>query len=96
MGLFSFFSNKGKSEDKTKKGEAVEYNGYTITPAPRTHEGQYLTAGIISKEFSEGLREQHFIRADFFTSWDDACAQAVVKGKRIIEEQGDKLFSDLS
>ncbi len=92
MSLFSIFSKDKDSKDTTKKGDAVEYNGYTITPAPRTHDGQYLTAGVISKEFSEGNREQHFIRADFFTNWDDACKQAIVKGKRIVDEQGDKLF----
>ena len=59
-----------------------------------------MTAGTISKTFAAGMadevadevKEHHFIRADTHASKDDADACAILKGKRIVNEQGDKMF----
>lgn len=75
-------------------GPAVEYSGYSIQPAPRAERGQWLTAGVISKDFPDGPRSQHFVRAETHASQDQACEFAVLKGKQIIDERGDKLFED--
>lgn len=72
--------------------EAVAYKGYTIRPACRQEGSQWITAGVIAKEFEDGVKEQSFIRADVYSSKDDADACSITKGKRIIDEQGDKLF----
>ncbi|MCB1972157.1 MAG: hypothetical protein KDG54_17280, partial [Geminicoccaceae bacterium] len=37
-------------------GEIVEYQGFSIEPAPRRHGGQYLTAGRITKAHPDGER----------------------------------------
>ncbi len=76
------------------RGPAVEYEGYAIHPAPRRQGSQWLTAGLISKDFPDGVKEHHFIRAEIHPSQDDASAFAVVKAKQIIDERGDKLFAD--
>lgn len=73
-------------------GEAVEYKGYTIHPAPRQSGSQWLTAGVIRKRFDSETKEHAFIRADTHASKDDAAAMAVEKGKRIVDEQGDRMF----
>lgn len=73
-------------------GEAVEYKGYAIHPAPRQQGGQWLTAGVIRKDFEGETKEHAFIRADTHASQDDAAAMAVEKGKRIVDEQGDRMF----
>ncbi len=75
-------------------GPAVEYEGYAIHPAPRRQGSQWLTAGLITKEFPDGVKEHHFIRAEIHAGQDDAKAFAIVKAKQIIDERGDKLFAD--
>ncbi len=75
-------------------GPAVEYEGYAIHAAPRKQGSQWLTAGLITKEFPDGVKEHHFIRAETHASQDDAKAFAVLKAKQIIDERGDKLFTD--
>ena len=76
------------------RGPAVEYEGYAIHPAPRRQGSQWLTAGLIAKEFPDGVKEHHFIRAETHASQDDAKAFAVLKAKQIIDERGDKLFRE--
>jgi hypothetical protein len=75
-------------------GPAVEHNGYMIQPAPRRERGQWLTAGVISKDTPEGPRSQHFVRAETHASPEQASEFAVIKAKQIINERGDKLFED--
>ncbi len=76
------------------RGPAVAYEGYAIHPAPRRQGSQWLTAGLITKEFPDGVKEHHFIRAETHASQDDASAFAVLKAKQIIDERGDKLFTE--
>ncbi len=75
-----------------ESGKAVEYKGFSIRPAPQRQGGQWLTAGIISKEFEDGAKEHQFVRADTYSSRDDAEECAVMKAKRIVDEQGDRMF----
>ncbi len=75
-------------------GPAVEYNGYTIQPTPRRERGQWLTAGVISKDFPEGPKSQHFVRAETHAGPEHAGEFAVIKAKQIIDERGDQLFTD--
>jgi hypothetical protein len=75
-------------------GPAMEYNGYTIQPAPRRDRGQWLTAGTISKDFPDGPKSQYFVRAETHASPEVAQEFAVIKAKQIIDERGDLLFAD--
>lgn len=85
--------SSGDGEDAAPaRGEAVEYNGYSIAPECRKQGSQWLTAGVISKAFDDGVKEHHFIRADLHASKDDADACALMKGQRIVDEQGDEMF----
>jgi hypothetical protein len=74
-------------------GEAVDYKGFAIRPAPRREGTQWLTAGVISKQVGDQVKEQHFIRADFFSSKEEADSCALRKARQIIDEQGEKLFT---
>ncbi len=76
------------------RGPAVEYEGYAIHAVPRRQGAQWLTAGLITKDFPDGVKEHHFIRAETHASQDDASAFAVLKAKQIIDERGDKVFTD--
>ncbi len=75
-------------------GPAIEYKGSTIQPAPRRERGQWLTAGSISKEFPDGPKSQHFVRAETHAGAESARDFAIVKAKQIIDERGDQLFTD--
>ncbi len=71
---------------------ATEYNGFSIHPAPRRQGSLWLTAGRITKQFPDGVREHHFIRADTYADRDDAVAFCIRKAQQIIDEQGDRMF----
>ena len=74
-------------------GEGTEYEGYTIHPVPKSQGGQWVTAGVIRKADADGgVREHRFIRADTHSSKDDAAAMAVEKGRRIVDEMGERMF----
>jgi hypothetical protein len=72
--------------------DAVEYKGYRIKPAPYRANNQFQTAGVIEKDFPDGVKQHRFIRAETHPSADDAVAFAVTKGKQIIDQQGDRIF----
>ena len=82
----------GEAEGGKPIGDAVEHKGCSIQPIAMHKGGQFLTAGIISKTFPEGAREHRFVRADTHSSADQAHDFAIIKGRQIIDEQGDRLF----
>lgn len=87
-------SAASRASGEVRSADPVPYQGYTIVAAPRPQNGQLLTAGTIHKTFPEGDKAQAFVRADTHTDWESACRHAVVKGKQIIDERGDRLFDD--
>ena len=91
-GLLGSDGSEESGGDAPVRGSAVDYNGYSIAPECRKQGSQWLTAGVISKPFGDETKEHHFIRADLHASKDDADACAVMKGKRIVDEQGDRMF----
>ena len=99
MSLFSkilgrLSGGEGTEGPAAASAEAVEYQGYAIRPACRQEGGQWLTAGVISKQLEEELKEHHFIRADWHSAKDAAETCAIAKAKRIIDEQGDRIFDE--
>lgn len=93
MGIFSRLFGCGDGGAKEEApGEAVEYNGFRIRPAPFKAEGQFQTAGTIEKDFPDGTKEHRFIRAEKHGSKDEAASFSVTKGKQIIDERGDRIF----
>ena len=79
---------------KEEPGDAVEYNGFRIRPAPYKNGGQFQTAGVIEKDFPDGMKEHHFVRAETHGTKDDAAAFAITKAQQIIDERGDKIFAE--
>ena len=82
-----------KREEPTKH-EAVEYKGFSVVPTPRKAPGGWTTEGIISKEVGENTRSERFIRADMLMSEDEAVEYSVSKARKIIDEQGERLFKE--
>jgi hypothetical protein len=69
-----------------------DYNGYVIEAAPYPEGGQYQLAGVIRKDIDGVAREHRFVRADRFASLEDASQFALLKGRQIIDQNGDRLF----
>lgn len=90
-----FGGGSDRSTEKTsERGEPVAYEGYVIRAAPIPRDGQWLLAGVIIKQSDDAELERSFIRADTFTSREEAETFAVRKAKQIIDEQGERLFAD--
>jgi hypothetical protein len=85
----------GGSSAAETKDEATEYKGYNIRPAPFSDGGQYKTAGFIEKTFDGVEKSYRFVRVDSHSSRDAAADFAIIKGKQIIDEQGDRIFDGL-
>jgi hypothetical protein len=71
--------------------DAVEYKRCRIRAAPYETAGGYQTAGVIEKDFTDGVREHRFVRAEAHPSRDDAAAFGIAKGKQIIDQHGDRV-----
>lgn len=90
LGWFSSPSATGGGESKPAAGKPEIYKDYVITSEPVSEGGQFRLAGrIVSK--SSG-KEHYFIRADVFTSRADADHAAILKGQRLVDEQGERMF----
>jgi hypothetical protein len=84
----------GEKSEETSKHEAVEYKGFSVVATPRKAPGGWTTEGVISKEVGENTRSERFIRADMLMSEDEAVDYSVAKARKIIDEQGERLFKD--
>jgi hypothetical protein len=100
--MASFFSRllgglTGKTSGEAEaplRGEPVTYEGFVIQAAPQRADAQWRLAGVIVKQHPDGDLERIFIRADLFSSREEAGTYAIRKGQQIIDEQGEKLFAD--
>lgn len=83
----------GESAPAAPVADQVEHKGFTILPTPFAEAGQYQTCGVISKEIDGERKEHRFIRADRFATVSDAVDVTIRKGRQIIDEQGERIFS---
>jgi hypothetical protein len=74
-------------------GAVHEHKGYSIVATPIKEGGQWRLAGTIRKEIGGALKEHKFIRADLFSSKDEAEQFTVSKAQLIIDQSGDSIFS---
>ncbi|WP_432473098.1 HlyU family transcriptional regulator [Amphritea sp. HPY] len=92
MSLFSsiksMFSGGETAPKEPESLPAVEYNGFTITPAPVQEAAGFRINGAISK----GELSHAFIRADTLPSAQMCADEMVRKAKQMIDQQGDRLF----
>ena len=79
----------GGAAKETAPAKTVEHKGFVIAAAPYKEAGQYQTAGVISKDG----KEHRFVRADRFAALEDAADHALVKGRQIVDEQGERMFA---
>ncbi|APG91067.1 HlyU family transcriptional regulator [Sinorhizobium americanum] len=98
--MASFFSKlfglSGGSEKPAEPapGKTESYADCLIRATPMREGAQFRLAGSIEKVLPGGTKVRHFIRADLFTSEQDAIDSALRKGRQIVDEQRAALFAD--
>lgn len=80
----------GSNEPSAAASEMHE--GYIITPAPMAESGQFRLCAEIRKEIDGEMKTHTLIRADMFSSADQAVEASVLKAKQVIREQGERMF----
>ena len=88
MSLFSKLFGGGAE----KKPEAETYEGFRIIVEPIKEGSGYRLAATIEKEVGGEVKSHRVIRADTFTSEDEARQYSRAKAKQMIDEQGEGLF----
>ncbi len=92
--LFDTFAGKSGRKTEVSRGNQVSYEGLTIQAAPEPVGDHWRLAGFITKQDEESSVERKFLRADIFSSRNEAMEFAIRKGRQIIDEQGSRLFAD--
>lgn len=82
-----------EAESSAVPAERQEHKGFSIAATPYKVEGQFQTCGVISKEIDGAQKQHRFVRADRFSSQQEATDMALRKARQIIDEQGDRIFS---
>ena len=88
------FGGQSTGEAAGPLAETEIYKGYVIQPDPKNENGQWNVAGVITREGASNGPEHRFIRADTYSSKDDADAFSIRKAKQIIDERGASLLPD--
>jgi hypothetical protein len=91
--LFGFGGSKEESGGPAATAKQVEHKGFIIRATPYKDGGQYQTAGTILKEVEGQMKEYKFVRADRFSTMEEAADLSLSKGRQIIDEQGERMFS---
>ncbi len=85
----------GSDEAAVAPARAVretEHNGFRIQAMPYAEAGQFQVAGLISKAIDGAVKEHKFVRADRFGSIDEAAEFTLMKGRQIVDQQGERIF----
>jgi hypothetical protein len=88
----SLFGGSSSQTSGEKASAPVDYNGFMISAAPYKAEGQYQTAGVITKEIGGTVKEHKFIRADRHASYEDAVEFSLAKARQIVDQSGERMF----
>ena len=91
--LFGGGAVPGQGAGAVTTTKQIDYNGYLIEAQPYAEAGQFQVAGVISKTIDGVTRTYRFVRADRFAGQQDAADVAISKGRQIIDQQGDTIFS---
>jgi len=92
--LRGLFSPGSRASEPPPVEASIEYSGYTITPAPEKEAAGWRVAGTISKDISGDRKVYRLGRADTSPDRDAIVAMTIEKAKRVIDEQGERMFRD--
>ncbi|MBP2549669.1 hypothetical protein J2858_002592 [Neorhizobium galegae] len=92
--ILSMFSGTDKPAAAAQTVEPQEHAGCMIYAEPMREGSQLRLAGRIEKEVNGQVLVRTFVRADMFTSMEDALDCTFRKARQIIDQNGAGLFSD--
>lgn len=92
--ILSAFSGGGSTPAQPKTVEPREYDGCRVFATPQREGSQFRLAGRIEKDVNGEVLTRTFIRADIFTTEDDAVEFTFRKGEQIIQQSRASLFAD--
>lgn len=91
--LKKLFGGGESSGGASKVASRETYKDFIIEAAPMAESGQYRLRAFIVESEADDARRATVIRADLFTSADQAAEFAVMKAKQVIDEQGSAVFN---
>ncbi|WP_337266861.1 HlyU family transcriptional regulator [Oryzifoliimicrobium ureilyticus] len=95
--LISMFSGGGSKSGASPSAVSADpkpYGDCTIYPEPMKEGAQYRLAGRITKTVGDQVLTRSFIRADLFSTADEAVEFTIRKAEQIIDQNGASLFAD--
>jgi hypothetical protein len=93
--LFGIGGSKGEAGGgPAATAKEAEHKGFIIRATPYKEGGQFQTAGTIVKEIDGQMKEYKFVRADRFSTLEEAADLSLSKGRQIIDEQGERMFAN--
>ncbi|MGF0540550.1 HlyU family transcriptional regulator [Agrobacterium sp. ES01] len=92
--ISAFFGGSSEKPQAAAAAEPEVYNGLTIYAEPIREGNQFRLGGRIVKQVGDDMLERKFIRADVFSSMDDALDCSFRKARQIVDQNGASLFSD--
>jgi hypothetical protein len=92
--LFGFGGGADSTGSGGGKDRMERIGEYAVYATPMKEGGQWRLAGRIESDTPDGLLVRRFIRADIFSSQDDAIETTFRKAKQIIDQHGAGLFGD--
>ena len=92
--ILSIFTGGPSGATQAPAADPQPYKDCLIHAAPIAEGGQYRLAGRIERDVEGRRLERSFIRADVFSSRDDAIEGAFRKAQQIIDQNGPSLFGD--
>ncbi|HHY48255.1 MAG TPA: hypothetical protein GYA10_00675 [Alphaproteobacteria bacterium] len=94
--LKKLFGGGGDAGAASGGGAALgeeSYKGFLITAIEMRAGAEYQLAGTIEKDVNGERKTYQFVRADRISSRDELVSMALAKGRQIIDEQGEGVFS---
>ena len=92
LGFLKNVLGGGAGSRELESADPVEHEGFTIVATPRKASGGWSTEGRIGKVVGGEAKDVHFIRADTSTSREAAITLSISKARKIIQEQGERVF----
>ncbi len=83
----------GRSAPEAKAVDPILHKSCRIFPQPAKDGGGFRLAARIEKDFGDQVKVHHLIRADTFTSLEEATDTSIAKAKLAIDQLGDTLFA---
>jgi hypothetical protein len=89
----NLFGGGGGEAAAPETGPGEEYKGFVIRATPMPVGSEYQLSGTIEKNIGGEVKSYKFVRADRMSSRDDAISLGLAKARIIIDEQGERVFT---